>query len=86
MLTFWFTGLLLQGFLQIGFKMTEYPSTWTVDRIISFVKNHHISLAMTNTLEFPPPNEHDWSDIDPDPPDSVSIDSSVTLSPPSSVF
>ena len=68
------------------FHIPDLPSTWTVDRIISFVKNNHISLAMTNTLEFPPPNEHDWSDIDPDPPDSISTDSSVILTLPSSVF
>ena len=68
------------------FHIPFLPPVWTVDRVVTFLQNHHISLAMDNTPEFPPPNEHDWSDIDPDPPDSASTDSSVNLSLPSSVF
>ena len=68
------------------FHIPWLPPDWTVDRVVSFLQKHHISLAMDNAFEFPPPNEHGWSDIDPDPPDSASMDSYVNLSLPSSVF
>ena len=68
------------------FSVPSLPLAWTVDRVISFLQHHPISSAMDDAQDFAPPIEHDWSDIDPDPPDTDSTDMSVISSSSASVF
>ena len=68
------------------FSVPSLPPVWTVDRVVSFLQHRPILSAMDDTLEFAPPIEHDWSDIDPDPPDSNSSDMSVISDLSASVF
>ena len=69
-----------------SFSSLPYPPSglW----IVLFPSSQHgpVSSAMDDPQDLPFPIEHDWSDIDPDPPDSESTDMSVALSSPDSVF
>ena len=53
-----------------SFSLPSLPSTWTVDRPVSFLRHASISSAMNDPHALPFIIEHDWSDVDPDPPDS----------------
>ena len=68
------------------FSIPSLPPPWTVDRVVSFLQHGPISSAMDDPHELPFTIEHDWSDIDPDPPDSDCTDMSVPVSDPDSVF
>ena len=49
--------------------LASLPAFWTVDQLLSFLQHTSISAALDDphTLSFV--IEHDWSDINPDPPD-----------------
>ena len=57
-----------------------------MDRVASFLQHGPVSSAMDDPQNLPFPIEHDWSDIDPDPPDSIPTDMSVVSSSSDSVF
>ena len=76
----------LQFDLNGLFSIPSLPPSWTVDRVVSFLQHASISTAMDNPHTLPFVIEHDWSDVDPDPPDSDSTDSPVALSDSDSAF
>ena len=53
-----------------SFSLPCLSSTWTVDQLIAFLHHASISSAMGDPHALPFIIEHDWSDVDPDPPDS----------------
>ena len=59
------------------FSIPSLPDLWTVEQIVTFLSHPPISAAMDDPHGLPFVIEHDWSDVDPEPPDSDS-----SLSPP----
>ena len=59
------------------FSLPSLPDSWTVERIVSFLSHPSIPAAMDDPHGLLFVIEHDWSDVDPEPPDSDSF-----LSPP----
>ena len=56
------------------------PDSWSVDRMVSFLSHAPISAAMDDAHILPFVIEHDWSDVDPDPPDTGSSSSLASMS------
>ena len=61
-----------------SFFVPSLPDSCTVEQIVTFLSHPPISAAMDDPHGLPFVIEHDWSDVDPEPPDSDS-----SLSPPS---
>ena len=69
-----------------SFSLPYLPTSWTVDQLVSFLQHTSISTAMDDPHTLPFIIEHDWSDVDPDPPDSNSDVPSASLSDDDSVL
>ena len=74
----WFLGLRFD--LSGLFSLHHLPDSWSVDRMVSFLTHAPISTAMDDPHVLPFVIEHDWSDVDPDPPDTGSSSSLASMS------
>ena len=46
----------------------ETSTTWTMDRLILFIKHGSVSAVVEDPHALPFITGQDWSDVDPDPP------------------
>ena len=69
-----------------SFSLLSLSTSWTVDQLLSFLDHTSVSAAMDDLHALPFTIEHDWSDVDPDPPDSDAAPPPSSLSDDGSVL